>query len=128
MTNWTATAGIDWDDAGKARRIEAGEPVPDRLVRAAPWLADQGHVIEGGAVFAAQVVGRGPLVPALGVGRLQLNQGSEIGNGLGDNADIFQSKVFGEDATPTRGPKLDFIHLIKFSITLLRHFCYNHTE
>ena len=49
MTNWIATAGIDWDDAGKARRIEAGEPVPDRLVRAAPWVVDQGHVIEGGA-------------------------------------------------------------------------------
>ena len=48
MTNWIATAGIDWDDAGKARRIEAGQPVPDRLVHVAPWLADQGHVVEGG--------------------------------------------------------------------------------
>jgi hypothetical protein len=48
MTNWIATAGIDWDDAGKERRIEAGQPVPDRLVRVAPWLADQGHVVEGG--------------------------------------------------------------------------------
>jgi len=48
MTNWIATAGIDWDDAGKARRIEAGQPVPDRLVRIAPWLADQEHVVQGG--------------------------------------------------------------------------------
>lgn len=48
MTNWIATVGIDWDDAGKARRVEAGQPVPDRLVRVAQWLADQGHVVEGG--------------------------------------------------------------------------------
>lgn len=41
-----AVNGLNWPAADSEQRAEPGDEVPAEVVRAAPWLLEQGHVVE----------------------------------------------------------------------------------